>query len=105
MRARTLLAAGIVFAAALVAGTALTAAVSLSGGFERAASRADLPDLIVRFDGVPRAEAERRLDALPNVEATQYRTEFNDVFLAAGVGLDGERRRPLRRARGGAATR
>ena len=32
MRARTLLAAGIVFAAALVAGTALTAAVSLSGG-------------------------------------------------------------------------
>ncbi len=47
---RRALAAVVVVAASLVAGTALTAAVSLSGGFERAAERADLPDLIIRFD-------------------------------------------------------
>jgi ABC-type antimicrobial peptide transport system permease subunit len=84
-----LLAVALVVAASLVAGTALTAAVSLSGGFERAASRADLPDLIVRFRGRPRAEVSERLDALPNVEATQYRTEFNDVFLRGGSGSTG----------------
>jgi ABC-type antimicrobial peptide transport system permease subunit len=86
MKRRARLAAAVVFASSLVTGTALTAAVSLSGGFERAADRADLPDLIVRFDGVSREEAERRLDALPNVETTRYRTEFNDAFLAAGDG-------------------
>ncbi|HEV2815036.1 MAG TPA: ABC transporter permease, partial [Solirubrobacteraceae bacterium] len=85
-RGRTLLAAAIVLAASLVCGTALTAAVSLSGGFERAAERADLPDLIVRFRGRPRAEVEERLGALPNVETVQYRTEFNDVLLSGGDG-------------------
>jgi hypothetical protein len=85
-RGRTLLAAAIVFAAALVAGTALTAAVSLSGGFERAADRADLPDLIVRFDAASRGDVERRLAALPNVEATRYRIEFNGVWLEGGSG-------------------
>jgi putative ABC transport system permease protein len=85
-RGRRVLAAALVVAASLVAGTALTAAVSLSGGFERAASRADLPDVIVRFRGRPRAEVEQRLSALPNVEAIQYRTEFNDVFVRGGDG-------------------
>jgi hypothetical protein len=89
-RRRALLAAAVVFASSLVTGTALTAAVSLSGGFERAASRADLPDLMVRFDGISRAEAERRFGALPNVEATRFRTEFNDAFVAAGEGSSGE---------------
>ena len=49
-RGRVALAFAGILAAALVVGTALTAAVSLSGGFDRAADRADLPDLIVRFD-------------------------------------------------------
>jgi hypothetical protein len=83
-RGRALLAAAIVLAAALVAGTALTAAVSLSGGFDRAAERADLPDLIVRFDARSRADVEQRLGALPNVETTRYRSEFNGVWLSAG---------------------
>ncbi|HEX8207128.1 MAG TPA: FtsX-like permease family protein [Solirubrobacteraceae bacterium] len=82
MRRRAWLAAAVVFASSLVAGTALTAAISLSGGFERAADRADLPDLVVRFDGIPREEAERRFDALPNVETTRFRTEFGHAFLA-----------------------
>lgn len=85
-RGRTLLAAATVLAAALVAGTALTAAVSLSGGFERAAERADLPDLIVRFDETERADVDARLGALPNLAARTYRTEITRVPLAAGDG-------------------
>jgi hypothetical protein len=73
----------IVFAAALVAGVALTAARSLSGGFDRAADRADLPDLIVRFDDEERAEVEERLGALPNVAERSYRYEENGVPLSA----------------------
>jgi hypothetical protein len=78
---RTLLAAAIVAAAALVAGTALTAAVSLSGGFERSASRADLPDLLVRFDARDRADVARRLEALPNVATVRYRVELSGVSM------------------------
>ena len=85
-RGRRLLAAGTVLAAALVVGTGLTAAVSLSGGFERAAERADLPDLIVRFDEEERAEVDERLGALPNLAARTYRTEITRVPLAAGDG-------------------
>ena len=52
-----------ILAAALVVGTSLTAAVSLSGGFDRAADRADLPDLIVRFDERARARTSRSASA------------------------------------------
>jgi predicted lysophospholipase L1 biosynthesis ABC-type transport system permease subunit len=83
---RAWLAAATVLAAALVTGTALTAAVSLSGGFDRAAERADLPDLIVRFDEEERADVERRIGALPNVAARAYRTELTRVPMAAGRG-------------------
>ncbi len=76
----------VVLAAALVAGVALTAARSLSGGFDRAAARADLPDLIVRFDPEQRAEVARRIEALPNVAATTYRLEGNDVPMATDGG-------------------
>jgi hypothetical protein len=76
----------IVFAAALVAGVALTAARSLSGGFDRAADRADLPDLIVRFDREERADVEERLGALPNVAQRAYRLELNDVAMVTDGG-------------------
>jgi predicted lysophospholipase L1 biosynthesis ABC-type transport system permease subunit len=85
-RGRALLAAATVLAAALVVGTGLTAAVSLSGGFERAAERADLPDLIVRFDEQERAEVDERIGALPNLADHAYRTEITRVPLAAGDG-------------------
>jgi ABC-type lipoprotein release transport system permease subunit len=86
MGARVLLAAATVLAAALVVGTGLTAAVSLSGGFERAAERADLPDLIVRFDEEEREDVDRRVGALPNLADRAYRTEITRVPLRAGDG-------------------
>ncbi|HEX2086258.1 MAG TPA: ABC transporter permease, partial [Solirubrobacteraceae bacterium] len=82
-RGRRLPAAAIVLAASLVAGTALTAAVSLSGGFDRAAEQADLPDLIVRFARADREFVDDRLGALPNVATTSYRLELGHARLEA----------------------
>lgn len=83
-RSRAALAALGVVAASLVVGTALTAALSLSGGFSRAADRADLPDVIVRFAEEDRADADRALASLPNVETLRYRTELSHVGLSFG---------------------
>ena len=48
--ARTVLAALGVLAASVVVGTAATVGYGLSTGFDRAAARAGLPDVIARFD-------------------------------------------------------
>ena len=87
-RGRVALAFAGILAAALVVGTALTAALSLSGGFERAADAADLPDLIVRFAEQDRDDVQARLGALPNLETARYRTEIGRVRL--GYGEEGE---------------
>ena len=85
-RSRMVLAVAGILAAALVVGTALTAAVSLSGGFDRAADRADLPDVIVRFDDERREDVDARLGALANVASRGYRTEITGVPLRARGG-------------------
>ena len=54
-RGRTVLAALGVLAASLVVGTATTVGYSLATGFDRAADRADLPDVLARFDRAERA--------------------------------------------------
>jgi hypothetical protein len=82
----------------------LTAAVSLSGGFDRAAEQADLPDLIVRFDDRSREDVDARLGALPNLETRAYRTEIGRIRLSAGTGSS-DRARSRSSSRAGAATR
>jgi hypothetical protein len=82
-RSRTLLAAAGVLAASLVVGTAATVGFGLATGFDRAADRADLPDVIARFDDEPRATLDERVKALPNLAARSYRWERNHVPLAA----------------------
>ena len=64
-RRRTLLAAAGVFAASLVVGTGATVGYGLATGFERAAARADLPDVIARFDTDARGRVDARVRALP----------------------------------------
>jgi ABC-type lipoprotein release transport system permease subunit len=72
-RRRTLLtAAGIAAASALV-GAAITVAVGLSSGFDRASSRAGLPDAIASFDERPLADVAARAEALPYVRRVAYR--------------------------------
>lgn len=72
-RGRALLAAGGVAAAAAMLGSAVTVADSLAGGFDRAAARAGLADVVVSFDEVSRRVIAPRIAALPNVRAVAYR--------------------------------
>ncbi|HEX8102699.1 MAG TPA: ABC transporter permease, partial [Solirubrobacteraceae bacterium] len=84
-RGRALLAAAGVLAASLVVGTAATVGFGLATGFDRAADRADLADVIARFDDEPLPTVDERVRALPNLEARSYRREVNDVPLRAGA--------------------
>jgi ABC-type antimicrobial peptide transport system permease subunit len=81
-RGRTLLAAVGVLAASLVVGTATTVGYSLATGFDRAADRADLPDVIARFDREERRSIDARVAALPNLQARSYRREWLNQRLA-----------------------
>ena len=86
-RSRTVLSALGVLAASLVVGTASTVGFSLATGFDRAADRADLPDVIARFDRDRRSVVDSRVSALPNLEARSYRNEQTNVEIA---GRDGQ---------------
>jgi hypothetical protein len=80
MRRRRLAVVGVLLAAAM-AGAAVTVAYSLATGWDRAARRADLPDVLVRFRAESRPEIDRLVRALPNVSARSYRLEVNDVSM------------------------
>jgi ABC-type antimicrobial peptide transport system permease subunit len=82
-RGRTALAGGGVFAASLVLGVVATAAHALATGFDRAADRADLPSVIVRFADEDRDTVDERVRALPNLASRAYRTEITGVRLGA----------------------
>src|SRR5215208_1268114 len=78
---RALLGAGGVAAASTMLGAAITVALSLGGGFERAASRANLADVVARFDSAPAAVVRSRAAALPNVRALAVRYVAEDAEL------------------------
>ena len=82
-RSRTLLAAAGVLAASLVVGTATTVGYGLATGFDRAADRADLPDVIARFDQEDLDTLDERVRALPNLAARSYRLEITNIPLTA----------------------
>jgi len=82
---RTLLSALGIVAASLVVGTGVTVGFGLATGFERSADRADLPDVIARFDDERRESVDERVRALPNLAAASYRYErLNAELLAKG---------------------
>jgi ABC-type antimicrobial peptide transport system permease subunit len=83
---RSLLAALGIAAAGAMLGTAMTVGYGLSTGFDRAASRADLPDVIARFSPQRQSLVDRRLRALPNLRARTYRREFTSVPLSSEGG-------------------
>src|SRR6478672_7144973 len=81
---RTLLTASGIFAAGLVLGVALTVAYALSTGFDRAATRADLPTVVARFGAQDPREVDEIVRALPNLASASYRYEQTGVRLRAG---------------------
>lgn len=85
-RGRSALAALGVAAAAVVVGAAATIGFGLSTGFERAATAADLPSVLARFDADRLGDIDARVRTLPNLARREYRLEVNDV------GLRGNRR-------------
>jgi ABC-type antimicrobial peptide transport system permease subunit len=89
-RGRTALAAVGVLAAALVVGTATTVGYALATGFDRAASRADLPDIIARFTPDRLGAVDSRVGALPNLAARSYRREVTDVDLGTSSHFTGK---------------
>jgi len=83
-RGRGLLAALGIVAAAAMLGAAVTVGYGLATGFERTAERADLPDVIARFDEERPGRVDERVRALPNLEAVSLRLEIRDVPIGAG---------------------
>ncbi len=78
-RDRSLLAAVGIAAASVMVGTAVAISFGLATGFDRAAERADLPDVIARFNDAPREDVERRVESLPNLDSASFSVERNDL--------------------------
>ncbi len=86
-RRRTLLSAvGVVLAGAMLS-AAIVIADGLGDGFSRAATKADLGDLIVRFDRESTSQVTQRLKALPDLSGFALRNEVTSV----GVHFGGHR--------------
>ena len=83
---RSLLAAAGIVAAAAMLGTAITVSYAFGTGFERSAERADLPDVIARFEEEQLSDVDRRVSALPNLASRSYRLEAKGIDLAAAGG-------------------
>lgn len=60
-------------AVAIMIGASATIAYSLATGFDRAAARAGMPDVIASFEPAPLDDIRARAGALPNVAALSYR--------------------------------
>ena len=81
---RALLAAGGILAAAAMVGAAITVAYGLGTGFERAAKRAGLADVVARFDRRGLEEVDARVRVLANVRARAYRFEVEGARVVGG---------------------
>jgi ABC-type lipoprotein release transport system permease subunit len=83
-RGRSLLGGvGIVLVATMLA-VATTVSYGLLTGFDRGASEADLPDVLVSFDSQPASSVRERLAALPDLEAFSLREQLTSVPVRAG---------------------
>jgi putative ABC transport system permease protein len=76
---------GVLLASAM-AGAAITVGYGLHTGFDRAARKADLPDVLVRFRPDRRADVDAILRRLPNLQARSYRTQVDHRQVAGGSG-------------------
>jgi hypothetical protein len=81
---RALVAAVLAAAAGLAVGVAGSVGFGLATGYDRAARRADQPDIQARFAPRRLSELRAHLQRLPNVARISYRLEVNRVRLRAG---------------------
>ncbi len=78
---------GIALAAAMLS-AAVVVSYGLGTGFDRSASAASLPDIIVRFNNKSASDVAQRVRALPDVARFQLRFELTNV----SIGFHGQRR-------------
>ncbi len=84
-RRRALLTAiGIALAASMLA-AAVVVSDSLGQGFGRAANKAHLADIIVRFDPQRASKVEQRIESLPDLNAFSLRQEITSVDISVGT--------------------
>jgi ABC-type antimicrobial peptide transport system permease subunit len=74
---------GIVLVATMLA-VATTVSYGLLTGFDRGASQADLPDVLVSFDSQSASSVRERLASLPDLEAFSLREQLTSVPVRAG---------------------
>jgi ABC-type lipoprotein release transport system permease subunit len=84
-RTQTALTAAGVAAVAAMVGAAVTVGEGLATGFDRAATRADVPDVIATFDQRDLAEVRARVQALPNVAGVSFRLRERRVHAWTGA--------------------
>jgi ABC-type lipoprotein release transport system permease subunit len=75
--------AGVAAVSAMI-GAAVTAGDGLRNGFDRAAARSDLPDVIATFDERDLADVRERVRALPNLVAASFRLRERRVEVSNG---------------------
>jgi predicted lysophospholipase L1 biosynthesis ABC-type transport system permease subunit len=80
-RGRALITAAGVAAAAAMIGASVTVAYNLNGGFQRSASKAGTPDVIVHFDPRDASLIASRVRALPNLASFSLQLEQRPVVL------------------------
>ncbi|WP_249011519.1 FtsX-like permease family protein [Conexibacter sp. DBS9H8] len=81
-------AAGVLLAAAMLS-AAVVITDGLGGGFARASARADLGDLIIRFDPESARTVAAKLAALPDVSGFALRSEITSVGVRFGAHRSG----------------
>jgi ABC-type lipoprotein release transport system permease subunit len=74
---------GILLVATMLA-VATTVSYGLETGFDRSATEADLPDVLVSFDSQSASSVRERLAALPDLEAFSLREQLTSVPFRAG---------------------
>ncbi len=92
------MALGLFFAGAIL-GSAVTTRDALGGGLERAQAAAGTGDVIARFDPVPLASLQTRIDGIANVADWSPRLTVRPVDIGTRRG-DGERRTGTAEANG-----
>lgn len=88
-RGRQLLALLGVIAAAAMVGASVTIAATLSGGFDRTAQRAGLPDVLATFSPLQRGRVSHVVSQLANVRSASYVLQEPGVHVSAGNNYDG----------------
>lgn len=88
-RGRQLLALLGVIAAAAMVGASVTIAATLSGGFDRTAQRAGLPDVLATFAPLQRGRVAHVVSQLANVRSASYVLQEPGVHVNSGNDYEG----------------